>query len=399
MGGSNRNVARPMPSANRLFALALASLIVGSVGCDRTPTEPGRATALGPAGPGKAAASMLEAGPYGFSAPAFEIAAAPDGGILVAENFTIKEIRGDGTVDVIEIPTVNGSSITGLSPIGRASFFAVSGRLFAQEQGAALWRVSQGTARRLVDIQQFEEQNDPDATKGPQWADTRCNGVAPFAAAPQSDPYDVARLSGSEALIADAAGNSLLYAKVDGDADWVAVFTPATADGSGSTDSGDWLVGPSIGGITCYVQPVPTSVAIGPDGAYYVSELTGTPVDPADLPGLARVWRIERGARHVVCPSAACEVAVSGLTSVINITFGPNGKLYVLEYDQNGWLAAFTAGAAGGAIKSCDLGTGACGVVADGLVLPGAITFDKRGDLWVLENNLGAPLVHPVELP
>ena len=45
------------------------------------------------------------------------------------------------------------------------------------------------------------------------------------------------------------------------------------------------------------VQPVATSVAIGPDGAYYVGELKGFPAPT----GESRVWRIEPGSRNVRC--------------------------------------------------------------------------------------------------
>lgn len=338
---------------------------------------------------------------YTFLGPVFEIAATPDGSILVAENHTIKEIRRGETGEVMDIPTVNGSPITGLSSVGRGSFFAGSGRVFAQEQGAALWRVSNGLARRVVDIQDFEEAHDPDVREGPQWADPRCNAVAPFLAGPQSDPFHLTRLSGSEALIADAAGNTLLWAKNNGDIDWVALFTPATADGSGSLDPEDWLKGPGVGGAEfCSVQPVPTAVEIGPDGAYYVGELTG--VTAAGLPiGLSRVWRIAPGARNVVCPSADCEVVLAGLTSVIDLAFGPDDMLYVLEFDENSWLAPFINATLGGTINRCDISTtpGTCSVAVEGLVLPGAITFDKWDNLWVVENNIVTPMVRRVDLP
>jgi len=56
------------------------------------------------------------------------------------------------------------------------------------------------------------------------------------------------------------------------------------------------------------------------------------------------VWRIEDGAQNVTCPSDDCEVAISGLTSVIDVAFGPDGDLYVVEYDENGWFAATALG-------------------------------------------------------
>lgn len=114
------------------------------------------------------------------------------------------------------------------------------------------------------------------------------------------------------------------------------------------------------------MQPVPTSVDIGPGGAYCVGELTGVTAESIfeDNPstGLSRVWHIEPGARNVICPSDDCEVAIDNLTSVIDLAFGPDGGLY--EYDANGWFAATELDdAAGGTIKSCDVDTGDCDLV------------------------------------
>ena len=188
--------------------------------------------------------------------------------------------------------------------------------------------------------------------------------------------------------MADAAGNSLLSARTNGPIEVVAVFTPPVVGGGSSTDPGDWIPLFQLpDGTDCYVQPVPTSIAVGPDGAYYVGELTGFPATP----GLSRVWRIDPGARNVSCPSVACQVVVSGLTSVIDVEFGPDGGLYVVEYDAKGWLAGL--GSPGdGTVKRCDVGSGDCSVVADGLVLPGAITFDTSGTAWIVENTF-APTV------
>lgn len=338
-------------------------------------------------------------GPFtGLAAPIFDIAATPAGSILLAEFTTVREIRRGGDVDeVITVPTVEGSAINGLEPIGRGNFFATSAGLDLAV-GAGLWRVSRGKARLVADIEAFETENNPDATEGPQWKDVRCEEAAGFSPGPQSNPYHLTALSGSEVLIGDAAGNTVLWAKTNGDVDWVAVVTPPV------DQDDDWLVWTTLeDGTDCYVQPVPTSVAIGPDGAYYVGELTGTTAD--DLAGMAstglsRVWRIEPGARNVVCPSADCEEVISGLTSVIDVAFGPDGLLYVVEYDENGWFGALQLGdPAGGAIKSCDVESGICETVEAGLTLPGAITFDKRGNLWVLENNIIDPVVRRVEAP
>lgn len=42
---------------------------------------------------------------------------------------------------------------------------------------------------------------------------------------------------------------------------------------------------------------------------------------------------------------------------------------------------------------------GKCEVVADGLEFPSAITFDKQGNLWLLENNTSNPTVRILNQP
>ena len=112
-------------------------------------------------------------------------------------------------------------------------------------------------------------------------------------------------------------------------------------------------------------QPVATSVAVGPDGAYYVGELKGFPAPT----GESRVWRIEPGARNVQCgESKKCTLVLDGFTSIIDLTFGPDGRLNVAQIDDASWLAMEVGVGLGGSVRSCDLATddvsGECDEVA-----------------------------------
>lgn len=339
--------------------------------------------------------------PYtGFASLSYDLAVTPDGSILVGDFTSVKEIRGEEISTVATLSTDVGpvygpATINGLQASARGNYFVATGGP-DQAIGAGVWHVSRGGARLVGDIEAFENSVDPDVNAPGAWKDAACEFVpGVFSPGPQSNPYHMAGLSGSQVLLADAAGNSLLQVNKNGDVDWVAIFPPAS-DGD-PANSANWLVlFPLDADTDCYVQPVPTAVAVGPDGAYYVGELTGA--TPAGVPatGWSRVWRIEPGSENVVCPSADCEVALDGFTSVIDLTFGPDGDLYVVEFDENGWLAA-TAGNLGlGTINRCDLNSGSCSVVEGGLVLPAAIDFDKRGDLWLLENPF-APTVRRLD--
>lgn len=383
------------------FALVIG-ILLPMTGCEDTPSNP----EVG--GLALQARAGTPDGPHELSPPVFGIAAAPNGNILVAETVfpgiqpgagtsttIIKEIHKGGMREVAEVATPEGSPVNGLAAVGQGNLFVTSGGLDLAV-AAGVWRVSRGGARLVGDIEAFETARDPDALEGPQWKHPSCEG-APFSAGPQSNPYHLTAVSGGTVLVGDAAGNTVLSVTASGEVDWVAVVTPPTETGGSSSDPADWMVlFPLDAATDCYVQPVPTSVAIGPDGDYFVGELTG--VTPADIglgggatTGLSRVWRIEAGARHVVCPSADCQMVLSGFTSIIDLAFGPDGMLYVVEYDEQGWFTAVGGAVSSGNIHACDVESVSCATAADGLALPSAIAFDKRGDLWVLENNLGIP--------
>lgn len=83
------------------------------------------------------------------------------------------------------------------------------------------------------------------------------------------------------------------------------------------------------------------------------------------------------------------------------VPIGPDGALYVVEFDRNGWFAATGGGSpGGGTIKRCDVGTGNCTVVEEADVPLGAITFDRWDQLWVVENTTAeVATVRRVDVP
>ena len=137
--------------------------------------------------------------------------------------------------------------------------------------------------RKVADITGYEFENNPD------------NGV------PDSNPYGLLGPTGRRVLT-DAGGNSLLRVSGDGDISTLATF-PSRAQGR-PTDA------------------VPTCVTVGPDGAYYVGELTGVPF----ATGAARVYR--------VVPGEEPEVFLEGFTTIIDLAFGPDRSLYVLQHSS-----------------------------------------------------------------
>lgn len=314
-----------------------------------------------------------------FSGPLFGMATAPNGDILVAD-VTAGVYVDDG--DPYLMNAVPG--LTDISAIGRGSLWGSktwSGPGIAGEP--AVLRISNGRVRTLANLWEFELANNPHP--GP----------------PESNPFDIQALGGEAALVVDAAANDLLWVDDEGHVEWLAVFPDALA----STDNLKNLLGcPESGAPLCALppsipaQPVPTSVAIGPDGWYYVGELKGFPAPVNE----SRIWRVAPWAHQAQCGSSPdCQLVFDGgFTSIIDLAFGPDGLLYVVEFDEASWFAIEVLGiVTGSTINACDVSALNCYEVAGGIPIVSAITFDKDGSLWATQNALIPGLADVVQIP
>lgn len=136
----------------------------------------------------------------------------------------------------------------------------------------------------------------------------------PDGGALDTNPASVAR-AGTRYVIADAGGNDVLRANRGGHFSTLAVFpdTPVTPPGPPGS--------PAIP-----MQAVPTSAVRGPDGAWYVSQLTGFPFPV----GGSTIWRVVPG--HAPTPYA------TGLTNVTDLAFARDGALYAVQIATGGLL-------------------------------------------------------------
>ena len=315
---------------------------------------------------------------FDFGTPLFGLDTAPDGSLLVADGGSgIVELRNGVGSLVAELP-----GVADVASIGRGNMFALANGM--------LYRVSRGNAQAIADLGAFEAEVNPDGGEI------------------DSNPFDVAALNGGTALVADAAGNDLLAIDMRGNVDWIATFPDELVP----TDNIQNLIGcPSAPPELAFVcgipmmpaQAVPTSVAIGPDGAYYVGELKGF---PGPL-GMSRIWRIQPGTRHAQCGSSpACSVVASGFTSIVDLAFGPDGTLYVVEFDEASFMAVeleFFFGipglTQGGTVNACDLSSGTCSVVAGELPLPIAAAAHRDGTLYAAIGSLIPGAAQVITLP
>ncbi len=117
------------------------------------------------------------------------------------------------------------------------------------------------------------------------------------------------------------------------------------------------------------MQSVPTSVAIGPDGAFYVTEFTGFPFPQK----AARIYRLEDG---------NLEVFLDGFTNLIDLAFAPNGDLYVLEYAVNSTRSEDPTGALIQIKPNGDRTT----ILSEGLINPTALAVAPDNRVYISNN-------------
>ena len=222
------------------------------------------------------------------------------------------------------------------NPAVRAPFEAAGIRL-----GSFVRVLPTGQWDYVVDVSAYEAMANPDG------------------GAVDSNPYGLAMLTDG-AAIADAGANALLNINLNGQISTLATFPRRP------------------GGTNPAMESVPTTVAVGADGALYVGELTGAPFPV----GAARVYRVPRSGGTPV-------IVATGFTNIIDIAFGPGGVGYVLEHDADGIIPPIGPGVAGRLIRVNANGTQTV-ISTPGLVKPGGIAVGPDGALYATNRGIFA---------
>lgn len=210
----------------------------------------------------------------------------------------------------------------------------------------------------LANLAAFEAARNPDHGAGPGAR----YGNPPV----DSDPYAFVRYRGGYA-VADAAANDLLWVRPGGKVTVLAVFPTRRVP---LPPAARTRIGAPAGMTTIVSQAVPSSIAVGPDGALYVGELTGVPFTV----GTARVWR--------VVPGKAPTVYASGFTTISDLAFA--GKdLLVLELTTKGLFGPRSPGA----LVRVTPGGARTAVAGRGLAYPTGLAVGN-GAIYVANNGL-----------
>jgi DNA-binding beta-propeller fold protein YncE len=214
----------------------------------------------------------------------------------------IVRVRTDGTKSTVAAGFVSvagqggpfASGLHGVSVAPNGSIYAVSGSATPQDlkafpapvkrRAGRLFSVNGAAFDPVARVDRLEHRRNLDNVKGDK----------------NSNPYAVLALTDRQ-IVVDAGANAVLEVR----------------DGKVSLLS---LIPNRRGGRR---QSVPSSIALGPDGAYYVGELA-----ESSGKGKARVWRI---------PPEGGDATVyrSGFTTISGVAFGPDGSLFVTEFALN----------------------------------------------------------------
>ncbi|MDZ8223260.1 ScyD/ScyE family protein [Nostoc sp. ChiVER01] len=183
-------------------------------------------------------------------------------------------------------------------------------------------------------------------------------------------------IDGNKLVAVDAGANDLLSVNTDGrnlqsitafskDVLTNPVFPPS------GTPSNEPAQVPSEGEVVrsqFASQAVPSSVAKGPDGAYYISQFTGFPFPENG----AKIYRVGADGKPTVY--------ADGFTQLTDLEFDTKGNLYALQYaNQSAWKGDFD----GSVIKIAPDGTRTTLLSGDGLESPSALTIGADGAVYV----------------
>jgi plastocyanin len=253
----------------------------------------------------------------------------------VGRNGRVSRIRPGGQREDFVTGLPNIGIYGGIEMLGAASVAFLGDQLYEVAAGhisvsPALSRVApDGAMTEVADIGEFNKRNPPPADNGD--------------AIPTGNPFGMVGYNG-RLYITDGNYNRVLAVTPGGDVSILHAFRADT---------------------------VTTGIAVGPDGALYVTQFSPEPY----LDGSARVDRI-------ATDGATTEGVVKGLRNAIDLAFAPDGRMYVLQFVSDFDAARRRYFPFGGKVLRVE-SDGSTTPVVTGLMFPTAMRFGPDGALYV----------------
>lgn len=183
-------------------------------------------------------------------------------------------------------------------------------------------------------------------------------------------------IDGDQLVTVDSAANDLLRVNTDGsDLQAIAIFPQQTLTNpvfppsfTPSNEPEQVPTQTEAPPLELSIQSVPTGVAQGLDGAYYISEYTGFPFPE----GGANIYRIG--------DDGIPTIYADGFTQLMDLEFDQDGNLYALQYaNESGWKGNQD----GALIKIAPDGTRTTILSGNGLESPSALTIGLDGTIYI----------------
>ena len=181
-----------------------------------------------------------------------------------------------------------------------------------------------------------------------------------------SDPHSLKVMDNGNVFVNDAGGNDTLMVTPDGTITTYAVYPPVEVPADMAAMYG-----------VPYADPVPTGLAMGPDGALYVSLLTGFPF----AEGASVVYRLQdMNGDGDAMDAGEMTVYADGLTTSTALAWSADGHLLATEF--RGPLTDLSGQniATGRVVEWVN---GSWETVADGLVTPTGLAVGWDGTIYV----------------
>ena len=277
----------------------------------------------------------------GLDSP-LHVAAGTGKDVLVSQDFAGKltRISRDGSAEDLDTATPKGWEVAGSDTRGSTTYFLESVGA-GQGDPAGLHGYlksidSKGTVDTIANFADYERRHNPDGDQSYGFGDdvsAQCLANWPnfppatYKGTVDSHPYALA-VRDNTAYVADAGMNAVLKVNLkSGDIDTVAVLPPRPAVIPAGLRIPTDMQGNTVEVPACVVgheyafEPVPTDVAIGPDGMLYVTSLPGGPEGP-ELGA--------RGAIFKVNPwNGDTDVWADDILSPTGLAVAGNGDVYV----------------------------------------------------------------------